>query len=255
VTETFSTTALLDKSIVVTGASSGIGRAAAQLFASCGARICLVARSRERLLATLGSLSGSGHTSHEADIGAIDETATLLQAIGQRDGGISGIFHSAGVGLVRPSKLIKREQFDSVLGASLGGAFAIARAASMKGVMADGGSIALMSSVAAYRGQIGMALYAASKGAIDAATRSLACEFAPRRIRVNSIVSGAVKTEMHERTSAAMPTEALAAYESKHLLGFGNPSDVAAVALFLLSDASRWVTGAAWIVDGGYLAK
>jgi NAD(P)-dependent dehydrogenase (short-subunit alcohol dehydrogenase family) len=125
----------------------------------------------------------------------------------------------------------------------------------MKGVVSDGASIVLMSSVAAYRGQIGMALYSASKGAVDAATRSLACELAPRGIRVNSLVTGAVKTEMHERTATAMPAEALAQYEAKHLLGFGEPADVAAVAAFLLADASRWVTGANWVVDGGYLAK
>ncbi len=112
-----------------------------------------------------------------------------------------------------------------------------------------------MSSVAGGRGQAGISAYSASKGAIDAAVRSLACEFAPRQIRVNSLVTGAVRTEMHEKTVAAMTPEAVADYEHKHLLGFGAPEDIAMVAAFLLSDASRWITGANWVVDGGYLAK
>jgi NAD(P)-dependent dehydrogenase (short-subunit alcohol dehydrogenase family) len=255
VTGTFSDAALQGKRILVTGASSGIGRSAATLFSALGARLCVVGRSVDRLATTLAALSGSGHTVHAFDIGSVDESVVTIQSIVQGGGSFQGIFHSAGIGLVRPAKLTKREHFDHVLAASLGGTFAISRAASMKGVVSDGASIVLMSSVAAYRGQIGMALYSASKGAVDAATRSLACELAPRGIRVNSLVTGAVKTEMHERTATAMPAEALAQYEAKHLLGFGEPADVAAVAAFLLADASRWVTGANWVVDGGYLAK
>jgi NAD(P)-dependent dehydrogenase (short-subunit alcohol dehydrogenase family) len=192
---------------------------------------------------------------HPLDVGDIDASVEAFQAIARNYGPYHGIFHSAGAGLVRPARLTKQEHFQAVLAASVGGTFAIARFASMKNMLHDRSSVVFMSSVAGHRGQAGMALYSASKGAIDAATRSLACELAPRAIRVNSIVAGAVTTEMHERMTTSMPPEAVAEYEAKHLLGFGTPSDVASVVAYLLSDAARWITGSAWVVDGGYLAQ
>ncbi|MDC6130107.1 SDR family oxidoreductase, partial [Burkholderia gladioli] len=134
-------------------------------------------------------------------------------------------------------------------------AFGIARAAARKGVMEDGASLVLMSSVAASTGQVGMTAYSAAKAGIEGLVRSLACELAPRRIRVNAIAAGAVRTAMHERLTRGSPDEAVAAYESSHLLGFGEPEDVAGAALFLLSGASRWITGTALAVDGGYRVR
>lgn len=100
-----------------------------------------------------------------------------------------------------------------------------------------------------------MAVYSAAKAAIDGMVRSLAIEFAPRRIRINSIAAGAVVTSMHERLAASATDDAMKAYEERHPLGFGQPEDVAQAAAYLLSQAGRWITGATWPVDGGYLAR
>lgn len=112
-----------------------------------------------------------------------------------------------------------------------------------------------MSSVAGLRGTAGMVGYSATKAAIDGMVRSLACELAPRLIRVNSIAAGGVQTEMHERLAKTMGEATLSQYEGRHLLGFGRPEDIANAALFLLGPGSRWITGMTMSVDGGFTAQ
>ena len=246
---------LAGQRILVTGASSGIGRATAIMFASHGAQLVITGRDQPRLAATLSELAGAGHLARELELDGGDGIAEFLKEVTTGQQPLSGLFHAAGVELVRPMKLSKAQQTEQVFASSIHSALALARGAASRGVMQDGAALLFMSSVAAQRGQAGMAVYAAAKAAIDGMVRSLAVELAPRGMRVNSIAAGAVQTEMHERLIRGLPETAVAAYGERHPLGVGKPDDIAQVATFLLSDAGRWVSGATWAVDGAYLAR
>lgn len=249
----FTPNALQNHRILVTGASSGIGRDTAVLLSRCGATLIVTGRDQLRLNNTLSRLEGSGHQAESFHLTGDDNISELLKSVTSEDRPLTGIFHAAGIELIRPLKLSKAAQFDEVFSSSVKTALALSRGAAMRGVMADNAALIFMSSVAAQRGQVGMSIYSAAKAAIDAMVRSASAEFAPRHIRVNSVAAGAVATEMHQRLVNNSPDEAIRAYEKRHLLGFGQSIDVAQVVAFLMSDAGRWVTGATWAVDGGYL--
>ena len=109
-----------------------------------------------------------------------------------------------------------------------------------------------MSSVASKFGTSGMAHYSSVKSTINTATKCLATELASRKIRVNCIISGAIKTPMHDRLLSGMSNKSIQEYEDKHLLGFGKPSDIANAVTYLLSSSSEWITGSEIYIDGGY---
>jgi NAD(P)-dependent dehydrogenase (short-subunit alcohol dehydrogenase family) len=252
--QAFADQCLLDRVLLVTGASSGIGRACAIAFSEAGAKVILTGRDQLRLEETKSLLAAGGHGVLAADFANADAAADLVRDAARQHGGIDGIFHSAGTFSVLPVKVTKQRHLDVAFNASVFGAFGIARAAANRNVMRDGGSIVFMSSVAGQRGSSGLTAYASAKAAITGLSRSLAAELAPRRLRVNMIVASTIETEMHERTLSNADMDYVEMNRARHPLGFGSPADISNAALFLLSDASRWVTGSSLIVDGGYLA-
>lgn len=251
----FSDRAFANKRILVTGASSGLGMATAIMLARLGARLVICGRDSERLALTEKRLPLGEHVAVNFDIASFDETHDILVKLSANDDPFHGVFHAAGVVSLRLAKLYNVESIQSVFAPTVNGALAIGKACAKKKVMADGGSVVFMSSVAGSRGRAGMGVYATSRAAVGGLTRALAAEFAPRGIRVNEIVAGAVDTPMHEGIVKNLGASSEDAYRDLHMLGFGQPSDIANAAAFLLSDASRWVTGSSMAVDGGYMAK
>jgi NAD(P)-dependent dehydrogenase (short-subunit alcohol dehydrogenase family) len=252
---TFAPDSFLNKKLVITGASSGLGRATAGLLATLGASLVLIGRNREKLDDVALGLPGDAHIVRPVDLsddGAADE---VVKSIAAEFGPIDGFFHSAGNSLVLPIRMTKRAHIDDLFGASVFGSLGIARGLARKGAMKDGGSIVFMTSVSALRGRKGMVAYSAAKSATSGLLRALAVELAERGIRVNGIAAGAVATKMHDSFVKSVNEEMVKNYENLHPLGFGIPSDVANAAAFLLSDASRWITGVDLSVDGGYAAK
>jgi NAD(P)-dependent dehydrogenase (short-subunit alcohol dehydrogenase family) len=247
---------LKDKRILVTGASSGIGAAAAILFAKAGAKLTVSGRHADRLKGTVVSLAGKGHSSLLLDLEDTDGIAKAIKTHCKEYGALNGMFHAAGVESIKPINIIKDKDLQSVFASSIGASLMLAKAMTLKGVKAEGStSLVFMSSVAGAIGQPGLSAYSASKGAVDAAVRSLAAELAPKQIRVNSLVAGAVQTDMHARITKDLPEQSIKDYADKHLFGFGEPSDIACAAQYLLSDASKWVTGTSLVVDGGYTCQ
>jgi NAD(P)-dependent dehydrogenase (short-subunit alcohol dehydrogenase family) len=251
----FSSDCLSGKRILVTGASSGLGRETAVHLSRCGAKLTVMGRDAGRLQETFDSLEGRGHALALGDLTDADATAQAVEAVAKESGPLHGVFHSAGTSLVLPAKLTKNHHLDELFGAAVRGALGIARAAGKKNVVADGGSLLFMSSVSSLRGRAGMVGYSAAKAAVDGMVRALAAELAGRRIRVNSIVSGAVATAMHNEFVETVNETLVANYRNLHMLGFGEPGDIANAAVFLMSDASAWITGTGMVVDGGYTAK
>lgn len=251
----FNPMSLDGKNVVITGASSGIGKETAIYFSRLGARITLVARNTERLEAVAALLEGDGHHIAPFDLLDCDAIPTWLKTLAKTHGPYHGLVHSAGIYFALPVRAASVEKFDSLMRINLTSAFALAKGMRQKRVSEKGCSLVFLSSVMGLVGQKGLSAYCSSKGGLISLAQSLALELAQEGLRVNCIAPGQVATEMVERLEEQIPEEQFREIEALHPLGMGKPQDVAAAAAFLVADTGRWITGSCLVVDGGYTAQ
>ena len=243
---TYNPYSLAGKSILVTGASSGIGRATAIECSKLGAKVIITARNEQRLTETLSLLEGDGHDMRLCDItdsAQIDEMVESLPAL-------QGLVNNAGITQLLPVQFIKKDVLDEIVNVNGTSPIAFLQRLLKKKKLEKGSSVVFTSSVSALgAAATGNAMYAASKGLVSSFVRVAALELAAKKIRVNAVCPGMINTKMISNDMIVeQDAEQIAAYPLKR---YGEPNDVAWAIVYLLSDASSWITGTNMVIDGG----
>lgn len=246
---------LSNKHIVITGASSGIGREVALLVNKLGAKVSLIGRKKDLLESLIQDLQGEENQFYEFDVTNFNDIDNLVSRIVTTNGLIDGFVHSAGIEMTRPLRMLKIEHYREVFDINTISALEITKSITKNTNISNNASIIYISSIVAILGQPGKTAYSASKGALIAAAKCLALELAPKGIRVNTILPALVETDMSSKILASLSEEGKNNILKMHPLGFGSPIDIANSAAFLLSSAARWITGSEFLIDGGYSAS
>lgn len=238
---------LTGKRVAITGASSGIGKQIAITVSERGGSCFLTGRNLTRLTETRNVLEGAGHLYQTADLTIASDRQKIVSSMPAVD----GLVISSGMLLTKPVGFWTEENVHEIMGANFSGAILFVNDLVKSRKINRGASIVFISSIAGnVIGHIGNALYSATKGATNAFVKVLALELAQKKIRVNSIMPGMIRTSLWD--SKSFDQEQLQREERKYPLGFGTAVDVSNAVVFLLSDASTWMTGADLLLDGGY---
>ena len=234
------------KRVLVTGASSGIGRQIAVSCSQMGATILGTGRDAARLDETLGLLSAGDHLMIPADLTQASGRDSVITATVNP---FDGVVHCAGISRLSPVRMMSEAHLLEIMAINVNAPMLVTQTLLKRQKISDGGSVLFISSIAAHIGVPGVAGYSGSKAALIAMMRCLAMELIKRKIRVNCLSPALVKGPLLTATAelvGSMETE-----EKNYPLGFGEPEDVANASIFFMSSASRWITGTTLVMDGG----
>lgn len=246
---------LVGHKILVTGAASGIGLATGRLLHALGASVVAVDYDETRLAQTWGDDQTVG-TAHCFDLLNTEGIPAFMSEIASKEGTLSGLVHAAGLSSISPTRLLTPARYRDVFSVNAEAALALLRGFQHRSVCREsGGSVVFISSVIGMVGSAGGTAYAMSKAALTGLAKSAALEYAPRKIRVNCIAPGFVRTAMYEQNSRLWSDAQREQIETSHPLGLGTPDDIANAVAFLVADTARWITGTVLVCDGGYTAS
>ena len=247
---------LSGKTILVTGASSGIGRECAIAFSKRGANVILLGRNEDGLRSTARECDKNVACAYYAyDLSNLAGIKQLVSDLVEKHGPIDGFLHSAGIQKTLPYTHCSIDDFHNIYDVNLLSAIELIKYLSKKSNKGLNPKYVLISSITAVVGRPGVVAYSASKGAMVAAVRTLSIELAAKGITINCISPGTVMTPLMENMMESLTEEQRQKRKEGFLVGLGQPSDIANASIFLLSDASRWITGQNIIVDGGYTVQ
>lgn len=250
--KTFNPFNLEGKKILIVGASSGMGREIAIECSKMGAQMVVSSRNEQKLNEVVGEMEGEGHIVIQADLTQQEDIENLVQNTPIVD----GILIGSGIGLALPIQFCSRDKFDQVFNLNFFAYTELTRLMYKKKKINKGGSIVYIASLAAgYSIVVSNSVYGAAKAALNNFMKYAALEFSPRKIRVNTINPGMVHTPLTAAGSISDTDMEKDMNENYPLKRYGEPEDIAPLAIYLLSDASSWVTGQAFVIDGGRSLK
>lgn len=240
---------LTGKLILITGGGSGIGRETAIRSSKQGATVMMIDLSEDGLKETLSFLEGTSHSYYVADLTDLGSIAGIVNDLVKKKGVLNGLVHCAGISSRKPLNVLTKSGFEKVMDVNFYSFVELVRQTCKKKHFAENGSIVVMSSISSIKGYKAKTEYCVSKAAVDAFVRCMALELADRKIRVNSVMAAAVNTPMAQK--ARETNAAIGASDFTAPLGITEPYEVANTILFLLSDATKTITGTSILIDGG----
>ncbi len=238
---------LKGKTILVTGASSGLGKQTAISASKMGAVVMITGRDAERLQQTFDLLEGTGHKSFIADLTIQSDIDTLVASLPE----LQGVVYSTGISDLTPARFITEKDVTKTFSISYTASVLLTSGLLAKKRIARNASLVFISSISTRYPFVGGAMYISAKAALEAYARVLALELAPKGIRVNCVAPAFVKTPMLDNTAVNYSSDAVKLIEAKQILGLGEPEDVANTIIYFLSDASKWVSATNLILGGG----